>query len=392
MEMMNWLLPSLLASLLCFSGTVAAAQPGSTTTVPVPKTAGAPMPAVGSGRDPNAILSPPAPAAVKDKPIEERAARPVDAHYFFAGDGDGAAIQTVVGITQIHVARAGETFLEISRDFDLGYNEIVAANPRVDPWVAKAGSEILIPTEWILPRGAHEGVVVNIPEMRLYYYLPKRDGVSSEVLTYPVGLGRQDWQTPQADFKIRGKTRNPTWVIPESIKAERIEKQGYTEDMIPGGSPDNPLGKYRIELTLPMYGIHGSNKEWGVGMQVSHGCIRMYPEDIETLFNTVQIGSPGHFVYEPIKVGIRNGRVLVEVHDDIYGVAPWPWMLAQQLVKDMGLEKQVDRDRLEAAVEAATGVPTDVSHVKWPDLDGGTPVLFDDKGNPANPYPVTGGS
>jgi len=387
---MKWLGCSIAAFLLWSNGTIVAAQPGGTTTALGAKAPGGASVAVVSGHDPKAILSPPAPAAVKDKPVEDRAARPVDAFYFFAGDGDAAAVQTVIGKTQVHVARVGETFLEVSRDFDLGYNEIVAANPRVDPWVPKVGTDILIPTEWVLPRGAHEGVVVNIPEMRLYYYLPKRGGVSSEVITYPVGLGRQDWQTPQAEFRIRGKTRNPTWVIPDSIKAERIEKQGFTEQMIPGGSPDNPLGKYRIELTLPMYGIHGSNKEWGVGMQVSHGCIRMYPEDIETLFHTVQIGVPGHFVYEPIKVGVRGGRVMVEVHDDIYGVAPWPWMLAQQIVKEMGLEKQVDRDRLEAAVEAATGIPTDVSHVKWPTLDGGTPVRFDEKGNPLAPYPVAG--
>jgi L,D-transpeptidase ErfK/SrfK len=337
------------------------------------------------------ILSPPAPAAVRERPIQERAARPIDAHYFVAGEGVPAGLETIIGRARVHAANEGETFLEIARDYDLGYNEIVAANPLVDPWVPAPRTEILIPTEWILPRGAHDGVVVNIPEMRLYYYLPRRDAVSSEVVTYPVGLGRQDWQTPQAEFRIRGKTRNPTWVIPESIKRERIEKQGYTEEMIPGGSPDNPLGKYRIELSLPMYGIHGSNKEWGVGMQVSHGCIRMFPEDIEALFNMIQIGSPGHFVYEPIKVGVRGGRVMVEVHDDIYGVAPWPWMLAQQLVRDMGLEKQVDRDRLEAAVEAATGVPTDVGHVKWPDLDGGTPIRFNDKGDPLAAYPGASG-
>jgi L,D-transpeptidase ErfK/SrfK len=367
------------------TGSACAAAPEASTTL-------SRDPRTTSGRDPGTILSPPAPAAVKDRPIEERAPRPSDAYTFVVAEIDAGGGESVVGGAQVHVAKAGETFLEISRDYDLGYNEIVAANPRTDPWVAKAGTEILIPSEWILPRGAREGVVVNIPEMRLYYFLPRADGSEAKVLTFPVGLGRQDWQTPEASFKIRGKTRNPTWIIPESIKKERIEKQGFTEEMIPGGSPDNPLGKFRIELTLPMYGIHGSNKEWGVGMQVSHGCIRMFPEDIETLFGKVRIGEPGHFVYEPIKVGMRGGRVLVEVHDDIYGVAPWPWMLAQQIVKDMGLERLVDRDRLEAAVEAASGVPTDVGHVKWPDLDGGTPVQFNGIGDPIVPYAPPAGS
>jgi L,D-transpeptidase ErfK/SrfK len=330
------------------------------------------------------ILSPPAPAGVKEKAIEERPARPVVTHLLDAAQV-GATLggaEPIIGSSQVHLVRAGDTFLDIARNFDLGYNEIVGANPDADPWIPKPGTSMLIPTEWILPRAPHTGIVVNIPEMRLYYFEPSgREGAeSASVITYPVGLGRQDWQTPQAEFRIRGKTRNPVWIIPESIKAERIEKNGFTEDMIAGGSPDNPLGKHRIELTLPMYTIHGTNREWGVGMQVSHGCIRLYPEDIDAFFPLVQIGSAGRFVYQPIKVGVRDGRVLVEVHEDIYGVAPWPWMLAQDLIKQLGLERQVDSERLEAAVEAATGVPTDVSPVQWPNFDGGTPIRFDENG------------
>jgi L,D-transpeptidase ErfK/SrfK len=339
-------------------------------------------------READSILSPPAPESVKEKPIAQRPPRPV-VTYLLEGDGAVTGPEPVIGNSEIRVVKSGDTFLDISRDYDLGYNEIVGANANVDPWIPKTGSELLIPTEWILPQAPHEGIVVNIPEMRLYYYVPSpRKGVpSSSVMTYPVGLGRQDWQTPQAEFRVRGKTRNPVWNIPESIKAERIEKNGFTENSIPGGSPDNPLGLFRIELTLPMYTIHGTNKEWGVGMQVSHGCIRLYPEDIEAFFPLVQIGVPGRFVYQPIKIGMRDGRMMVEVHEDLYGIAPWPWMLAQNLVKDLGLERQVDRERLEAAVEAASGVPTDVSHVKWPDFDGGKPIKFDGNGNPVEAYP-----
>jgi L,D-transpeptidase ErfK/SrfK len=343
--------------------------------------------------DARSILSPPAPESVKEKQVAQRPPRPVVTHLLEAGSG-GPAPEPIIGSSEVRVLQAGDTFLDIARNYDLGYNEIVGANRNVDPWIPKIGAELLVPTEWILPRAPHEGIVVNIPEMRLYYYVPSpRSGVgSSSVITYPVGLGRQDWQTPQAEFRVRGKTRNPVWNIPESIKAERIEKNGFTEDSIPGGSPDNPLGLFRIELTLPMYTIHSTNREWGVGMQVSHGCIRLYPEDIEAFFPLVQIGVPGRFVYQPIKIGVREGRVLVEVHEDIYGVAPWPWMLAQDLVKELGLERQVDRERLEAAVEAASGVPTDVSHVKWPDFDGGKPVRFDEKGDPIDGYPVAAGT
>jgi L,D-transpeptidase ErfK/SrfK len=338
----------------------------------------------------NAVLTPDAPAGIAEMPVEERPPRPVVTYPL--SDGSAAPITEVIGSGKVHVAATRDTFLDLARDYDLGYNEIVAANPGVDPWIARPGTELLIPTEWILPRAPREGVVVNIPEMRMYYYLPAKDGEPQSVVTYPVGLGRQEWQTPQAEFRVRGKTKNPTWVIPESIKAERIEKKGSTEEFIPGGHPDNPLGKHRVELTLPMYAIHGTNVAWGVGMQVSHGCVRLYPEDIEAFFPLVEIGVPGRFLYQPIKVGVRDGRVMVEVHDDIYGVAPWPWVLAQELIKEMGLERHVDREKLEAAVEAANGVPTDVSPVKWPDFDVGGRIAFDAEGRPVNPYPVAAGA
>lgn len=308
--------------------------------------------------------------------------------HFFVAEGEATGQQTVVGNSKLYEVKAGQTFLDISREVDVGYNEILAANPLVDPWVPPAGSDVIVPSEWILPRGNHAGVVLNIPEMRIYYYLPspRAGGKSSMVVTYPVGLGRQDWQTPQAQFRIRGKTRNPAWVIPESIKKERIADYGSTESVIPGGHPENPLGKHRLELTLPSYAIHGTNRNWGVGMQVSHGCVRMYPEDIAALFPLVPVGTPGEFLYQPVKVGVRRGRVMVEVHEDIYGVAPWPWMLAQDLVKEMGLERFVDKRRLEAVVEAASGIPTDVGFVGWPDKEEERTVRFDELGNPRKPY------
>ena len=313
-------------------------------------------------------------------------------HFFVGGTGKLAGQQTVIGNCRSYKVKSGETFLDIARAADLGYNELVAANPGVDPWVPPAGTEIVLPTEWILPRGSYEGLVLNIPEMRLYYYIPspRAGGESSMVVTYPVGLGRQDWQTPQGDFRVRGKTRNPAWVIPESIKEERFREEGKTDDVIPGGHPDNPLGKYRIELTLPSYAIHGTNKNWGIGMQVSHGCIRMYPEDIAGFFPIVPIGTPGRFVYQPVKVGLRRGRVLVEVHPDIYGVSPWPWMLARQVIEEAGVARYVDRTKLEAAVEAASGIPTDVSHVDWPEPEAVEPIEFDERGDPKVPYPSQG--
>jgi L,D-transpeptidase ErfK/SrfK len=279
--------------------------------------------------------------------------------------------QNVVGDLRVHEIAADETFLDIARRESLGYNELIAANPDVDPWLPRAGSRIVLPTQWILPPGPREGLVVNIPEMRLYYYLP---GSASEVgkptvISYPVGLGRDEWRTPLAEFRVRGKTKNPVWVLPETVKAERIAEKGFAEQSIPGGHPDNPLGRHRIELTLGAYAIHGTNKNWGVGMQVSHGCIRLYPEDVAALFPLVSAGTKGRFDYKPVKVGVREGRVLAEVHEDIYGLTPWLWSEALEAVRAAGLDGRVDFAKLRAVVEAATGIPTDVGQSRWPSSD-----------------------
>ena len=289
--------------------------------------------------------------------------------YVFAGEvGDPRTEQSVIGVSQSITAAGGETFVDLARRYSLGYNELVGANPTLDPWLIEPGTRVVLPTEWVLPRGAREGIVVNIPEMRLYYYLPPSNpaDAAASVLSYPVGLGRQEWRTPLASFRVRGKTRNPTWVLPESVRQERIKEKGHTEDMIPGGHPDNPLGRYRIELTLGAYAIHGTNKNWGVGMQVSHGCVRLYPEDIAALFPLVTTGTAGRLDYQPIKAGRRGGRVFIEVHEDIYGMSAGMWQLANDVVREAGLERDVDPAKLEAAVEAATGVPTDVGYTDWP--------------------------
>lgn len=272
---------------------------------------------------------------------------------------DLAPADWLIGTVSAEAPRERETFLEIGERFDLGYNEVVSANRSTDPWIPKAGEPVVVPTRWLVPDAPRDGIVLNIPEMRLYYF---RDH-GRRVMTVPVGLGREDWKTPQGSFRVRGKTVNPTWVIPETIRKERIAEDGFSERSIPGGSPDNPLGKFRIELSLPTYGIHGSNKEWGVGMLVSHGCLRLYNEDMATLFPMIEVGTPGAFVYQPVKVGKERGRVLVEVHDDIYGFEPALYKAAMGILEKKGWAADVDPETLEAAVEARTGVPTDVGRV-----------------------------
>ncbi len=292
-------------------------------------------------------------AAVAQPPMPDEKPRDLPSYPLRGPD------EWLVGSVSSTLPSKGETFLEIGRRFDLGYNEMIAANRNSDPWIPKLDEELVIPSRWLVPDAARNGIVLNIPEMRLYYF---RDG-GRRVMTAPVGLGREDWKTPQGGFRVRGKTVNPTWVIPEAIRKERIEENGSSEYAIPGGSPENPLGKFRLELTLPTYGIHGSNKEWGVGMLVSHGCLRLYNEDIATLFPLVEVGTPGAFVYQPVKVGKHHGRVLVEVHDDIYGFEPALYKSTVELLERRGWGADVDPELLEAAIEARTGVPTDVGWI-----------------------------
>lgn len=295
--------------------------------------------------------------------------------------GEGAQrVAPPVGTLGLHRVAAGDTFLDLARFHDVGYNELRAANPDVDPWVPPPGSDLVIPTQWLLPSGSREGIVVNVPELRLYYFLPASAGGSAEplvrrILTYPVGLGRDEWRTPIGEFRIRGKTKNPTWVLPEAVKAERIAEKGFAEESIPGGHPDNPLGRHRIELTLPSYAIHGTNKNWGVGMQVSHGCVRLYPEDVAAIFPLVEVGGKGRFAYEPVKIGRgSNGRILVEVHPDIYGLTAGLEAAAWEQVRAAGVESEVDFGKLAAALEAASGLPTDVGHSRWPIAVVGRPL------------------
>jgi L,D-transpeptidase ErfK/SrfK len=291
---------------------------------------------------------------------EEDFARRVPVTYQFAPRSP-AGEQTVTGALNTYVIEDGDTLLDIARHFSLGYNDIVAANPGVDAWLPASGEVVIIPTEFVLPDTNFRGLVVNIPEMRLYYFKSGGGAEPGIMNTYPVGLGRDDWQTPQGSFRITGKTENPTWIIPESIRAEHIKERGDHRTMIPGGDPDNPLGPYRFELSMPMYRLHGTNVPWGVGMHVSHGCIRFYNEDVARLFAEVKVGTPGEFIYQPVKIGVRDGLVYAEVHPDIYGLRSDLAQEAENLLAKRGLADAVDRTALRQALAQQSGLPVMIS-------------------------------
>lgn len=302
---------------------------------------------------------------------------------FFAKENPSYTIPTpepgglspIIGEVKIYRVRKGDTLMDLARLYSLGYNEIVEANPEIDPWVPPIGATVLLPTQWILPCCTYNGVVVNIPEMRLFYYQPQSDGTTI-VHTYPVGLGRDEWRTPAGNFRISGKTVNPTWNIPASIREEHIRERGDHRTSIPGGDPDNPLGKHRFELTMPMYRIHGTNIPWGVGMQVSHGCIRLYPEDIERLFPLVPVGTPGQFIYQTVKLGTKDNAVWAEVHEDIYGYTPAMFQEAEQTAAKRGVADRIDRGLLERGLQDAGGMPFRISGTQQPSTQAAAPVAM----------------
>jgi L,D-transpeptidase ErfK/SrfK len=273
---------------------------------------------------------------------------------------DGLPTETVVGRVGTYKIRQGDTLLDVARLYDVGYQEIVDANPGVDAWVPPVGTTVVVPTWWVLPCCRYEGLVMNIPEMRLYHYRrAAKDSDTLLVQTYPVGLGRTDRRTPRGRFTVKGKTANPTWVIPERIRQEHIAEHGDDRRAIPGGHPDNPLGKYRIELSIPYYTIHGTNNPWGAGMPVSHGCARLYPEDIEHLFPLVKPGMPVEFLYQPVKVGRRKDGTYLEAHADLYGMSG---SLDAAARKELGrLGRSVDGKTLRGALTRSRGLPVRVA-------------------------------
>jgi L,D-transpeptidase ErfK/SrfK len=290
----------------------------------------------------------------------------------------------VIGSLTMYKIQPGDTLLDVGRWYGLSAKEVSDANNHLDWWTPPPGKEIVLPTEHILPDSPRVGIVLNIPEMRLYYYYPSPMAVrhggklnaalvgsrtASVVYTFPVGLGRFDWKTPVAVWRVVAKTKNPTWVVPNDIYQEHLERDGEADHVIPGGDPDNPLGHYRLSLSLPEYALHGTDVPWGVGMNVSHGCVRLYPEDIERLYSRVRVGTPGHFVYQPVKFGWRGDALYVEVHDDLYAKYPGLWNHALHEVSRLGLENQVDLAKLEKAVELRSGIPTYV--MPGPDPDSG---------------------
>jgi L,D-transpeptidase ErfK/SrfK len=277
----------------------------------------------------------------------------------------------VVGYLQKTVIGKEDTLPDIARRFDVGYEEMLLANPGVDPWLPGVGREVVVPTQFVLPAAPHEGVVVNVAAMRIFYFPPHRKGEPQIVYTHPIGIGKVGWQTPEGTTKIIARQKDPVWTPPRSVRAEHAQDGDVLPAKIPAG-PDNPLGAYEFRLDWPGYLIHGTNKPYGVGMRSSHGCMRLYPEDIAVFFDLIPIGTKVTVVNQPYLFGWRDGTLYLQAYavleDDKRDAAGDRKALLDRLIKShlgkriAAHDKEIDWPRVAEIVRKPPGVPVAVSN------------------------------
>ena len=256
----------------------------------------------------------------------------------------------LIGSPQQHTIRQAETLLDIARHYDLGINEIQDLFPAWDPWIPPVGARFIIPTLWVLPESPSTGIVINVAELRLYFFFLN----GSEVVTFPIAIGDSNTPTPTGLFQISTKLENPSWTIPPSLRYK------HGSGVVPPG-PDNPLGAYWMGLGDTRYGIHGSNTPWSIGRLVTNGCIRLYPEDIAWLFQRVDIGTPVKIIYEPVKIAVMPQRVIVEVHRDVYARTLGLVGYGLSRLEHLRINNRVDLQKYRQALKSGNGFPLDVT-------------------------------
>ncbi|HEY6644922.1 L,D-transpeptidase family protein [Povalibacter sp.] len=274
------------------------------------------------------------------------------------------ATGSVLGQIQVVTAKYEDTFLSLGRRYGVGYEEIVAANPGADPWLPGEGTQIVIPSRYILPDAPREGIVVSLAEHRLYYFPAPRANEVPVVITYPISVGKMDWKTPLGLTRITDKRTRPIWYPPESVRKEHAADGRPLPKAVPPG-PDNPLGNYAMRLGIPggAYLIHGTNRPEGVGMQVTHGCIRMYPEDIEQFFKMVNVNTSVRIIHQPYKMGWIGDELYMEVHAPLEGSSEQDARSLTQITRLLVTATQdrpggvIDWAKAEETFSRATGIP-----------------------------------
>ena len=281
----------------------------------------------------------------------------------------------LVGRVQVVMARREDTFADIARRYNLGFDEVVQANPGVDPLLPGEGTAVVLPTQFVLPDAPRRGIVINTASMRLFYFPKPALQQPPEVITYPIGIGRVGWATPIGETKVVAKAKNPAWRVPASIRKEHAEKGDPLPAVVPAG-PNNPLGTRVLKLGIPSYLLHGTNKPAGVGMRVSHGCVRLYPEDIEALYELVPVGTPVHIVNQPMLIGWQDDMLYLEAHQPLEGKEKEKDAALESLLNIIAAigaeyghgERAVEWEKIARLVDEPRGFPVPITEGS-PDLD-----------------------
>ncbi|MFI4868981.1 MAG: L,D-transpeptidase family protein [Steroidobacterales bacterium] len=300
-------------------------------------------------------------------PPAPKLAAPVDTHTFTLTDPD----DDVVGAVQVTVASQQDTLPDIARRFNVGYEEITRANPGVDPWIPGAGRSIVVPTRFVLPDAPREGIVINVAAMRLYYYPPHKKGEPPSVYTYPIGIGKVGWSTPQGVTTIASHVKDPIWRPSSALRKDHFNDNGEALPAVVMPGPDNPLGKFELTLGWRSYLIHGTNKPYGIGLRSSHGCMRLYPEDIEKLYGMVTNGTPVRVVNQPFLFGLHDQQLYLQAYT-VLEDDPRDWDHAQKKLLSHALAahiqkalqaagRQVDWQSVAAITHAPRGIPVPVT-------------------------------
>lgn len=289
---------------------------------------------------------------------------PLESRFF----EDVAGSADLVGDVQVLFARHENTFVKLAREYGIGVGALRRANPGVDDWLPGEGTPVYLPTSSLLPAAPREGILINLPAMRLYYFEGADDTAGTDdyargasVTVHPIGIGREGWATPTGEATVTEKVVEPTWYPPASVRQDHAERGDPLPAVVPPG-PDNPLGGHAMALSMPGYLIHGTNKPAGVGLRVSAGCIRLYPEDIEALFERVPRGTEVRIVDQPVLAGWREGELYLEVHEpleeddrDLGEEAARVIAAALERAGRAGVE--LDSAAIERVVEERRGIP-----------------------------------
>jgi len=264
----------------------------------------------------------------------------------------------VIGENALYIVEQGDYFQSIAEYHDIGLLALIAANPNVDPFLPEVGSSLIIPKQMLLPFAERKGIVINLSELRLYYFPPNE----KLVYVFPVGIGRQGLSTPKVISYIGDKRKDPVWRPTKEMRERYMQEHGKAlAKEVPAG-PNNPFGKYALRLGTSEYLIHGTNQRMGIGMRASSGCIRMYAQDIEWLFNNVAVGTQVRIVDQPIKMSYEAERgKLIEVHQPLSEQKDFSMNTLSPAVKAFISNSKRAKEQLKAMLTKPNGLVSELA-------------------------------